>query len=228
MAPRPERRRSEARSRALGGPAASRARRVSGPSPATKAAWRREIAASFRRLTPDASRAAAEAVAAVWHEVEAWRSVERVALYAALPDELDLGPVAARIAASGRPVLWPRVEGDQLVFAACAADVRRPGAFGVLEPPASAPADPLGEGDLVVVPGRAFDQRGVRLGRGRAYYDRFLAGRSELATLGVGHEFQIVSRLPRDPHDVPVDALLTERGLRPLRPPGAGTRSRPS
>lgn len=200
---------------------------MSAEAPTTKADWRRAFAASVRKLPREEARAAARAVAGAWSEVAAWRRVRRVALYAALRDELDLDPLAERLAGSGLPVLWPRVEQEDLVFVACPREALRPGAFGVLEPPAKGPGDPLREGDLVVVPGRGFDHEGTRLGRGRGYYDRFLAGRSELAILGVALEVQVVPRLPRDPHDVPMDALLTERGLRSM-PPRDAIPSRPS
>jgi len=83
----------------------------------------------------------------------------------------------------------------------------------VLVPPRSAPATPLAEGDLVIVPGVAFDLAGRRLGRGGGHYDRMLAIRGGATTLGVGFDLQRVAEVPVGPLDVAMDAVLTDQGL---------------
>lgn len=71
----------------------------------------------------------------------------------------------------------------------------------------------------VVVPGLAFDASGHRLGRGAGVYDRFLATLPpETLKLGVVPESRLVPSLPTDPHDVRMDAVVTQaRVLRPSR-----------
>lgn len=77
-------------------------------------------------------------------------------------------------------------------------------------------AEPMGENftqldriDLVIVPGVAFDRHNNRLGRGKAYYDRFL---SQLKTfrLGVCFQFQLFDQIPVNAHDIPMDLVLTD------------------
>jgi 5-formyltetrahydrofolate cyclo-ligase len=71
----------------------------------------------------------------------------------------------------------------------------------------------LGEIDLIIVPGVAFDKKNMRLGRGKGYYDRFLA-KPELSlaeTVGLAFQFQVVDNLPSDPHDKPVSRVMTDR-----------------
>ncbi|MCL6590024.1 MAG: 5-formyltetrahydrofolate cyclo-ligase [Firmicutes bacterium] len=63
--------------------------------------------------------------------------------------------------------------------------------------------------DLIVTPGVAFDERGFRLGHGAGYYDRFLPKASQAHKLGLAYDFQVVKELPVEPHDVPLDSLLT-------------------
>jgi len=69
----------------------------------------------------------------------------------------------------------------------------------------------------VLVPLVAFDDAGNRLGMGAGYYDRSFAFRraapSPPLLVGVGYEFQRVPALAAQPWDVPLDAVLTERGL---------------
>jgi 5-formyltetrahydrofolate cyclo-ligase len=71
----------------------------------------------------------------------------------------------------------------------------------------------------VLVPGLAVDRRGVRLGRGGGSYDRVLArlvGRAFTCVLL--HDGEVLDLpVPRDRHDVPVDAAATPSGLVRLR-----------
>ena len=68
----------------------------------------------------------------------------------------------------------------------------------------------VGEIDLLLIPGLAFDVRGGRLGRGGGYYDRLLATRAGggAVAIGVCFEFQRVNRLPLAPHDALVDGII--------------------
>jgi 5-formyltetrahydrofolate cyclo-ligase len=81
---------------------------------------------------------------------------------------------------------------------------------------------PLGPADfpiLIILPGLAFDREGNRLGRGKGFYDRFLASLESNGTrgarqrryrsVGLCMETQIVPRLPVTPRDIPMNALYT-------------------
>lgn len=70
--------------------------------------------------------------------------------------------------------------------------------------------------DIVLVPARAFDRHGYRLGRGGGHYDRLLPTlRPGVPVVGVTCTARIVDRLPREPHDVPMTHLATETGVVP-------------
>ena len=64
---------------------------------------------------------------------------------------------------------------------------------------------------LVLVPGIAFDKEGHRLGYGLGFYDKFLAKVPKAIKVGLAFDFQVVDRLPREEHDVPVDFIVTEK-----------------
>ncbi|MBB6118126.1 5-formyltetrahydrofolate cyclo-ligase [Nocardiopsis algeriensis] len=65
----------------------------------------------------------------------------------------------------------------------------------------------------VVCPALAVDRRGVRLGRGAGCYDRALSLRGpDTAAVAVVHDEEFVGSLPAEPHDVPVDAVVTPGG----------------
>ncbi|OBK28029.1 5-formyltetrahydrofolate cyclo-ligase [Mycobacterium sp. 1165196.3] len=87
------------------------------------------------------------------------------------------------------------------------------GRWGLLEPPQPwLPPSALAEAAVVLVPALAVDRRGVRLGRGRGFYDRSLGGRDPQARLiAVVRDAELLDELPADPHDVPMTHALTPR-----------------
>ncbi len=138
-----------------------------------------------------------------------------VLLYAPLPHELDLLPLAREL--SGVRFYLPRVRGQELSVHPFG--LLEKGAFGVMEP--TTPEVPIERLDAVVVPALAFDLAGHRLGHGAGYYDRFLARLApEVLTIGAVPEALLFSALPADPWDVPVKVLVTE--ARTLEPGVAG------
>jgi 5-formyltetrahydrofolate cyclo-ligase len=106
----------------------------------------------------------------------------------------------------------------------------RPGAltrgrWGLLEPPEPwLPSSALAEAGLVLVPALAVDRTGVRLGRGRGFYDRSLSNRDPRAWLiAMVRDEELVDELPADPHDVPMThALMPRRGVIALSPTSHG------
>jgi 5-formyltetrahydrofolate cyclo-ligase len=159
-------------------------RRVTDPISA-KAALRREMRA-MRRALPDQL----ERSERLWGHVEgvaAVRDGHVVMVFDSVPGEPVTAPFIARCLAAGRTVVLPE------------------------DDPAPDPATI----DVVIVPGTAFTAGGDRLGQGGGWYDRFLGRiRSDCLTIGVGFEAQLVEALPTEPHDVRLDAVVTERGVR--------------
>ena len=84
-----------------------------------------------------------------------------------------------------------------------------PGAYSILEPK-EATAYKDAAGTLCLVPGLAFSADGARLGYGKGYYDTFFAQHPVLK-LGLCYDFQLVSQVPTQPHDVRMDGVLTDR-----------------
>jgi 5-formyltetrahydrofolate cyclo-ligase len=85
------------------------------------------------------------------------------------------------------------------------------GRFGLLEPPGPwLPATALSDASVVLVPALAVDCTGVRLGRGRGFYDRTLVLRNPVARLiAVVRDDELLDELPHEPHDVPMTHALT-------------------
>ncbi|MDF1535229.1 MAG: 5-formyltetrahydrofolate cyclo-ligase [bacterium] len=69
---------------------------------------------------------------------------------------------------------------------------------------------PVDEIDIFLLPGLAFDLRGNRLGMGGGYFDRLLARASSTATfLGLAYNFQVITHLPAESHDIRVHDVVT-------------------
>ncbi len=68
----------------------------------------------------------------------------------------------------------------------------------------------IGDVELFLVPGIAFDGSGNRLGMGGGFFDRLLALASSNATFfGLAYGFQVLGSLPFEPHDVPVHRVFS-------------------
>ncbi len=65
--------------------------------------------------------------------------------------------------------------------------------------------------NLVLVPGISFDQEGHRIGYGFGYYDKFLRKVPKAVKIGLCFDFQVVDKVPREEHDVPVDFIVTDK-----------------
>lgn len=72
--------------------------------------------------------------------------------------------------------------------------------------------------DVVLLPLVAFDERGFRLGYGGGYFDRTLAALvPRPLAVGVGFELARVADIGPQPHDVPLDLVVTEAGIKRFR-----------
>ena len=65
--------------------------------------------------------------------------------------------------------------------------------------------------DLIIVPMVGFDDQLYRLGQGGGHYDRFLASQKKALKVGFCYEFGHLASLPHEPHDVPLDMIITEK-----------------
>ena len=110
------------------------------------------------------------------------------------------------------PVFLPDGELDWAAFDG--PDSLAPAGHGLLEPVGRRYGpDALARADAVVCPAVAVDRRGTRLGRGAGCYDRALARKGpHTPAIALVHDEEFVESLPAEPHDRPVDAVVTPSG----------------
>lgn len=138
------------------------------------------------------------------------REARVIGCFAALPGEPELLSLLEQFPEM-RWVL-PRVVGSELAFHEVRNSRLDPGSFGIREPSASSVVCGVDEIDVMLCPGMAFSRDGVRLGRGKGFYDRALAG-ARAIRVGVCFREQVLPGLPKEDHDQRMDFLATPDGL---------------
>ena len=124
-------------------------------------------------------------------------------------NEVDLVPLMEGFLGK-KILLLPRlIENDLEPFLLENFDKMIIGKFNIHEP---ASEKHEGEIDVVIVPGVAFSKNKHRLGMGLGYYDKFLEGKN-VVKIGVCYDFQLVDNVWQEPHDIPVDILITEKEI---------------
>jgi len=169
-------------------------------------------------LLPATDRArAAEALAARVADWQTYKNAGTVACFASDLTEIDTEPLLRRILSEGKVLLLPYIQGEGKEAAMAFAPVKdlerdlAEGTFGILEPVPEARAAEAPLPDLILAPGLAFDLRGGRLGKGKGFYDRYLAGFRGFKA-GLAYDVQITEKnLPLDAHDQTMDAVVTDQ-----------------
>jgi 5-formyltetrahydrofolate cyclo-ligase len=143
----------------------------------------------------------------------------RIMIYYSIRREVETRRMIGELLNLGKEVSLPICNAGQDLEAGCIRDLSELGPtrfagtqlskVGLLEPKPGVPLMAPESIDLIVAPGVAFDERGFRLGHGAGYYDRFLPKASRAHKLGLAYDFQVVKELPVEPHDIPLDSLLT-------------------
>jgi len=158
----------------------------------------------------------------VWERVAAlpcYQDARVVLGYMAFDHEVLTDGLMQQTMTSGKQLVLPMVLGDRQDMALYAiedlgCDVA-PGYRGILEPqPQRTRAVAPETLELALIPGVAFDLRGGRLGFGTGFYDRLLSRLPQgIPTVGLAFDFQVIPRLPFQPHDMSLEAIVTEHRI---------------
>ena len=174
----------------------------------------RRLALAARKAMSGMERA--EASAAICARLEALPALQSpctVLSYRALQDEADLSALHENLIARGLRLVFPVTLPDKrLAFYEPRGWVA--GRFGVTEPDMdiSLPVAPE-EIDVALIPCVGFDAQCRRLGHGAGCYDRTLPRCTHALRIAVAFEAQKLPAIAIDMHDLPMDAVVTEKAI---------------
>jgi 5-formyltetrahydrofolate cyclo-ligase len=108
----------------------------------------------------------------------------------------------------GKEIFLPKVIGKNIEFRKIENfDNLENGTFDIMEPRNECPVD--NNLDVILVPTVGISPKGVRLGYGHGFYDRFL-DETKIETISLTLEKQIVKNIPSSEHDVIINWIVTE------------------
>ena len=154
-------------------------------------------------------------IAQMIFEMEEMKNAKCVFAYLSFRSEVETQQVIEKILSLGKRLALPLCDGKNHTMRAVEIgdlSLLKDGYFGIKEPDASLDDMPKEEIDLVIVPGLGFDTRGLRIGYGGGFYDRFLKD-FKGTTVGLTFSECMTDNLPYDEYDVPVDMVITEKDI---------------
>ncbi len=172
--------------------------------------------AARRAADPAARRGWDHAIARRVLELPEFRRARVILSYCAMGSEADPAEIDRAARALGKVVAYPRCCGEGVMIAAVpeAEDALERSALGMMEPaPGRFSTVPPESLDLVLAPCTAFDSRCIRVGMGGGYYDRYLPRCTGARVVALAYDVQRVPRAEREDHDVPMDAVASDRAL---------------
>ncbi|MEM3712317.1 MAG: 5-formyltetrahydrofolate cyclo-ligase [Thermoproteota archaeon] len=182
--------------------------------PSVKDEVREIVLKRILSLTEEQKRSKSLAIISRLKQLEEFSKAKVVMTYVSKSDEVDTIELIKDMLRSGKRVIVPVVDKEKKELIPCEISSLEElglGTFGVMEPkPNGVNVVDLNEIDLVIVPGRAFDKKCNRLGRGMGYFDRFLKKQIRGKVIGLAFSEQVFESIPIDENDVGVDAVVTE------------------
>ena len=175
-----------------------------------KKALRAEIREKKRAMTEQQIALTSEALAQQLYAHPAYQNAKSIFGYLSYNQEVRTMPMLEQAQKDGKRVAVPKVIGDTMIFI-WLDDLSRVelGYCNIPEPMDNGP-EAADETALVLMPGLAFDPTGRRCGYGGGFYDRYLEAHPHHPLLALCYGFQMYDELETDPHDIPVDYVLSQ------------------
>jgi 5-formyltetrahydrofolate cyclo-ligase len=175
-----------------------------------KAALREQIRNALQKMSP--ALRMAESIELCGRLEPQLQSARTILFFAPLPDEPDVWPLLEKLLPTKKICALPAFDPATQTYSArrvrnLVTDLAV-GNFGIREPATGCPEVALGDLDLILVPGVAFDLGGRRLGRGKGFYDRLLANARGIKC-GIAFDVQIVKAVPVEIHDMRMNFIVT-------------------
>jgi 5-formyltetrahydrofolate cyclo-ligase len=181
-----------------------------------KADLRKTIRQTLRQIDPSTISQWSDQITARILDLPEYQQARAIMVYFSFRTEYQTDTLIREAIKSGKTVCGPKIDWQswRMYSAVMAgADDFEIGRGGVKQPAGNSAFD-VDKLDMILVPGLVFDLRGWRLGRGGGFYDRFFSQADLRAgKVAAAFDLQIASRLHVDPHDQPVDLIVTPTRL---------------
>ncbi|XP_022902174.2 5-formyltetrahydrofolate cyclo-ligase-like [Onthophagus taurus] len=189
---------------------------------AAKKALRKSVEEKILKILPEDKRRQSSKVCEKLFEHPAFKNSERISVYLSTDNEIDTEPIVRKIFELNKKCYVPRYNKNVMEMVRLKDmedwknlpltkwNIKQPDLKETREN-----ALETGGLDLIILPGVAFTKKGVRLGHGKGYYDKF---QSELfkiqskrpSTIALAFKEQILDEIPTHEHDVTLDLILFE------------------
>jgi 5-formyltetrahydrofolate cyclo-ligase len=141
-------------------------------------------------------------------KIESFRNAQKIGAYYPIGSEMLTQDIMQEALSEGKEVFLPKVVGKNIEFRKIEnfSNLEN-GSFDIMEPRNECPVN--NNLDVILVPTVGISPKGVRLGYGHGFYDRFLA-ENKIETISLTLEKQIIKNIPRSDYDVIIDWIVTE------------------
>ena len=176
---------------------------------------RKELTEKRKKLTKKIVLEKSKQIKDTLFNLQEFKKADTILFYVSYDNEVSTHDMIKKCLSYGKNVVVPisNKEDNSLTLSKIEkwADLK-PGSFDILEPKKDKTKEvSIYDIDLTIIPGVGFDEQGFRLGQGFGYYDKLLKNSTNAITVGLAFEIQIVEKIPIEPHDLPVDLIITEK-----------------
>ncbi len=144
-------------------------------------------------------------------EINHFKKAKKILFYFPIRKEVNTVPLIEKSFLS-KEIFLPKIQKEKKISIHKVNSLRElePGKHNIPEPSDICKEIDSSELDLVIMPGVAFNKKGVRIGYGGGYYDRFLKN-TNCPKIALAYDFQIHENVPGEIHDEKVDLIITEK-----------------
>ena len=141
-------------------------------------------------------------------KIYAFKNAQKIGVYYPIGSEILTQDIIQELLSNAKEVFLPKVIGDKMEFRRIVdfSNLEK-GSFDIMEPKDDCKVD--NKLDVILIPTVGITPKGIRLGYGHGFYDRFLV-ENKVTTISLILEKQVVKNIPKSEHDVIIDWIVTE------------------
>ena len=193
------------------------------PAEEKKRTLRKDILTKRKQLSSDTVLSYSKIICNKIIHTKAYQSSSKICLYMPIQNEVDVTLLFKDIIAEGKDIYLPKLISNTNYSETNAGNYKTmnfykyivgskmiTGAYNILEPDSSELLHP-DDKTLVIMPGAVFSKNMKRIGYGGGYYDRYLSNNSQVFTIAVAYDFQILDDIPNSKYDIAPQLIISEQ-----------------